>query len=84
MIYSCEAKLNFQHHYSRLERHMILQKSVFLFNFLLIKKEKKRNKQTNKQEKNVKIPNFEWQCKSMGFIFICQEHQITFSLQQAA
>ncbi len=59
MIYSCEAKLNFQQHYSRLERHMILQKSVFLFNFLLIKKEKKRKKQTNKQtRKKRKNPKF--------------------------
>jgi len=27
LIYSCEAKLNFQHHYSSLQCHMILQKS---------------------------------------------------------
>ncbi len=29
IIYSCEAKLNFQHHYSSLQCHMILQKSFW-------------------------------------------------------
>ncbi len=29
VIYSCDAKLNFQHHYSSLQCHMILQKSLW-------------------------------------------------------
>ncbi len=37
IIYSCDAKLNFQHHYSSLQCHMILQKS-FLYADLVIKK----------------------------------------------
>jgi len=27
-IYSCDTKLDFQHHYSRLQGHMILQKHL--------------------------------------------------------
>ncbi len=37
IIYSCDAKLNFQHHYSSLQCHMILQKS-FIYADLVIKK----------------------------------------------
>ncbi len=28
VIYSCDAKLNFQHHYTSLQYHMLLQKTV--------------------------------------------------------
>ncbi len=37
ILYFCNAKLNFQHHYSSLQCHMILQKS-FLYADLLLKK----------------------------------------------
>jgi len=34
-MYSCDAKLNFQHHYSSLQCHMILQKSFKYYDLLL-------------------------------------------------
>ncbi len=35
-MYSCDAKLNFQHHYSRLQCHTIPQKSLLYADLLLI------------------------------------------------
>ncbi len=35
IIYSCDAKQNFQHHYSSRQSHMIIQKSFYYTDLLL-------------------------------------------------